>query len=122
MENLISIRTIRVRNFFLNLNVGSISRLENIKNCNIMELKYKIGEWVFHRFGDEIKHGKIVGYDDDCYIIKTLFIPRPYVNPKPHYVPSEWRFYVANKYGTRCFNVDSMTYLKYNIGDKLIFN
>jgi hypothetical protein len=63
---------IKVRNFFLNLNGGSISRLENIKNCNIMELKYKIGEWVFHRFGDEIKHGKIVGYDDDCYIIKTL--------------------------------------------------
>jgi hypothetical protein len=52
----------------------------------------------------------------------AVFIQRPYVNPKPHYVPSEWRFYVANKYGTRCFNVDSMTYLKYNIGDKLIFN
>lgn len=56
----------------MNPNGGSISRLENLKNCNIMEKKYKIGEWVFHRFGDEIKHGKIVGYDDDCYIIKTL--------------------------------------------------
>ena len=72
MENLISIRTIKGRKFFLNLSVGSISILENIKNCNIMEKKYEIGEWVFHRFGDEIKHGKIVGYDDDCYIIKTL--------------------------------------------------
>lgn len=41
---------------------------------------------------------------------------------EPKLIPSEWRFYVANKYGTRCFNVDSMTYLKYNLGDKLIFN
>ena len=37
-----------------------------------MEKKYKIGEWVFHRYGDEIKHGKIVGYDNDCYVIETL--------------------------------------------------
>ena len=37
-----------------------------------MGKKYKIGEWVFHRFGDEIKHGKIVGYDSDCYVIETL--------------------------------------------------
>lgn len=36
-----------------------------------MEKKYKIGEWAFHRFGDGIKHGKIVGYDGDCYVIET---------------------------------------------------
>lgn len=52
----------------------------------------------------------------------VVIIPRPHVRKKPKHVPSEWKFYVANKYGTRCFNVDSMTYLKYNIGDKLIFN
>lgn len=43
MENLISIRMTKVRNFSLNLNVGSISRLENIKNCNIMKVKIKRG-------------------------------------------------------------------------------
>lgn len=52
----------------------------------------------------------------------AVIFPRPYVRKKPKHVPTEWKFYVANKYGTRCFNVDSMTYLKYNIGDKLMFN
>ena len=37
-----------------------------------MEKKYEIGEWVFHRFGDEIKHGKIVGYDDIATLLKLL--------------------------------------------------
>lgn len=33
--------------------------------------KYKKGERVYYRFGDEICYGKIFGYEDDCYIIET---------------------------------------------------
>lgn len=72
MENPLSRWMIKERNLSVSWKGEDLSGLENLKNCNIMEKKYKIGEWVFHRFGDEIKHGKIVGYDDDCYIIKTL--------------------------------------------------
>lgn len=34
--------------------------------------KYNIGEWVWHRKGDEISYGKVVGYENDCYVIETL--------------------------------------------------
>lgn len=34
--------------------------------------KYSIGESVYHRIGDEVSYGKIVGYEDDCYVIETL--------------------------------------------------
>ena len=34
--------------------------------------KYSIGESVYHRIGDDISYGEVVGYEDDCYIIKTL--------------------------------------------------
>ena len=33
--------------------------------------KYNIGEWVWHRIGDDINHGKVVGYENDCYVIET---------------------------------------------------
>lgn len=48
--------------------------------------------------------------------------PALYTTRRPKHIPSEWKFYVANKFSTRCFNVDSITYLKYNLGDKLTFN
>ena len=41
---------------------------------------------------------------------------------KPKHVPSEWRFYVANKYGTRFFKVDSMTYQRFKVGDRITMN
>lgn len=34
--------------------------------------KYSIGESVYHRIGDDISYGEVVGYEDDCYVIKTL--------------------------------------------------
>ena len=37
-----------------------------------MERKYKIGDWVWHRKGYEISYGKVVGYENDCYVIETL--------------------------------------------------
>ena len=43
MESRIFTRMTKAKNFFLNLNAESISRLENLKNCNIMEVKIKQG-------------------------------------------------------------------------------
>lgn len=36
-----------------------------------MGTKYKIGECVYHRIGDNVSYGKIVGYEDGCYVIET---------------------------------------------------
>lgn len=36
-----------------------------------MGKKYKIGESVYHRIGDNVSYGKIVGYEDGCYVIET---------------------------------------------------
>ena len=33
--------------------------------------KYSIDESVYHRIGDDISYGEVVGYEDDCYVIKT---------------------------------------------------
>lgn len=33
--------------------------------------KYSIGECVYHRIGDDVNYGKIVGYEDGCYVIET---------------------------------------------------
>ena len=36
-----------------------------------MEAKHSIGECVYHRIGDNVSYGKIVGYEDGCYVIET---------------------------------------------------
>lgn len=36
-----------------------------------MEAKYSLGECVYHRIGDDVSYGKIVGYEDGCYVIET---------------------------------------------------
>ena len=36
-----------------------------------MEAKYSLGECVYHRIGDDVGYGKIVGYEDGCYVIET---------------------------------------------------
>ena len=36
-----------------------------------MGKKYQIGESVYHRIGDNVSYGKIVGYEDGCYVIET---------------------------------------------------
>lgn len=49
----------------------------------------------------------------------------PIVRPrrhKPQYIPSEWWFYVANKDRVRTFNVDSLTYTKHKVGERIIMN
>ena len=53
-------------------------------------------------------------------IVVVPHVHRP--SQKPKFVPSEWKFYVANKYGVRTFKVDSLTYLKYKCGTRMTFN
>lgn len=52
-------------------------------------------------------------------VVHVPVIPRH--RPTPKFVPSEWKFYVGNKYGVRQFQVDSMTYLRFKCGDKIGF-
>lgn len=40
----------------------------------------------------------------------------------PEYVPSAWKFYVANKHGVRVFSVDSLTYIKHKVGERIVMN
>ena len=40
----------------------------------------------------------------------------------PEYVPSAWIFYVANKDGVRRFNVDSLTYTRHKVGERITMN
>ena len=49
---------------------------------------------------------------------EAAFVPR--VHYVPQLVPSEWKFYVANKYAVRVFYVDSVTYTKHHVGERII--
>lgn len=55
---------------------------------------------------------------------EATFVPRVHYVPRPRHVPqlvpSEWKFYVANKYSIRVFSVDSVTYIKHHIGERII--
>ncbi|MDY5632515.1 MAG: lipoprotein [Bacteroidaceae bacterium] len=47
----------------------------------------------------------------------------PVVTPRihePEYIPSAWIFYVANKYGVRRFDVDSLTYTRHKVGERIV--
>lgn len=39
---------------------------------------------------------------------------------RPKYIPSEWIFYVANKDEVRLFYVDSLTYIKHRVGERIV--
>nr|DAM65297.1 MAG TPA: Prokaryotic membrane lipoprotein lipid attachment site [Caudoviricetes sp.] len=69
----------------------------------------------------------IPGHMDDKQpkSIQEAYVYVPVVHPRTHepeYVPSEWHFYVANKYGVRDFQVDSLTYLRHKVGERIIMN
>ena len=52
-------------------------------------------------------------------------VPVPVVYPRrhePEYIPSEWHFYVANKDGVRDFRVDSLTYLRHKVGERIVMD
>ena len=56
--------------------------------------------------------------DEATFVPRVHYVPHPRRVPK--LVPSEWKFYVANKYSVRVFFVDSVTYTTHHIGDRII--
>ena len=69
----------------------------------------------------------IPGHMDDKHVqsVQEAYVYVPIVHPRrhePEYIPSEWHFYVANKYGVRDFKVDSLTYLRHKVGERIVMN
>lgn len=69
----------------------------------------------------------IRGHMDDVSVnpIQEAYVSVPVVVPRSHtpeYIPSEWIFYVANKDGVLRFNVDSLTYIKHRVGERIVMN
>lgn len=50
--------------------------------------------------------------------VKAHYVRRP--KRAARLVPSEWKFYVANKYTAREFSVDSATYTTHHVGEKIV--
>ena len=92
----------------------SISLLAILAGCNPKPFK---GFLVCKEF--------IPGHMDDKHVQSVqeaiVFVPHPQM-PEPEYIPSEWKFYVANKNGVRAFNVDSLTYLRHKVGERIVMN
>lgn len=70
----------------------------------------------------------ILGHMDDEYAktVQEAYVYVPFIPMRrhhtPEYVPSEWKFYVANKHGVRVFSVDSLTYTKHKVGERIVMN
>lgn len=63
--------------------------------------------------------------DEHAKTVQEAYVPVPVVYPRrhePEYIPSEWKFYVANKHGVRVFSVDSLTYTRHKVGERIIMN
>ena len=63
--------------------------------------------------------------NEEAHVVEeATFVPRvhyvPHPRRVPQLVPSEWKFYVANKYSVRVFFVDSVTYTKHYVGERII--
>lgn len=62
--------------------------------------------------------------NEEAHIVEeAAFVPRvfyPHHIHVPQLVPSEWKFYVANKYAVKVFYVDSVTYTTHHIGERII--
>ena len=63
--------------------------------------------------------------NEEAHIVEgATFVPRVHYVPRlrhmPQLVPSEWKFYVANKYAVRVFSVDSITYTKHHVGERIV--
>ena len=50
--------------------------------------------------------------------VKAHYVRRP--KQAPRLSPSEWKFYVANKYSIRVFTLDSVTYTTHHVGGKIV--
>ena len=51
--------------------------------------------------------------------VRSVIVPHRHV---PQYVPSSWIFYVANKDGVRRFDVDSLTYTRHKVGERIVMD
>lgn len=63
--------------------------------------------------------------DEQPYTQQEAIVYVPIVSPSSHvpeYVPSEWKFYVANKHGVWVFSVDSLTYTRHKVGERIVMN
>lgn len=62
--------------------------------------------------------------DEQPYVHQeAVIIPPPHIDTyTSEYVPSVWYFYVANKDGVRQFNVDSLTYTRHKVGERIVMN
>lgn len=55
--------------------------------------------------------------EEAAFVPRVHYVARPRRVPK--LVPSEWKFYVANKYAVIEFSVDSITYTKHHVGERI---
>ena len=94
----------------------SISLLAILAGCNPKPFKGFLvcKEFIPGHMDDE--HAKTV---QEAYVYVPVVYPRRH---EPEYIPSEWKFYVANKHGVRVFNVDSLTYLQHKVGERIVMN
>ncbi len=52
-------------------------------------------------------------------------VPVPVIHTNTHspeYIPPEWIFYVANKECVMRFRVDSLTYTRHKVGERIVMN
>lgn len=94
----------------------SISLLAILAGCNPKPFK---GFLVCKEF--------IPGHMDDKHVqsVQEAYVYVPVVHPRrhePEYIPSAWKFYVANKRCVREFSVDSLTYTKHKVGERIVMN
>ena len=61
--------------------------------------------------------------NEEAHVVEeAAFVPRvfyPHHMHVPKLVPSEWKFYVASKYAVREFSVDSLTYTRHRVGERI---
>ncbi|KDR52348.1 hypothetical protein [Hoylesella loescheii] len=62
--------------------------------------------------------------NEEAHVVEeAMFVPRVHYVPRPRrvpqLVPSEWKLYVANKYAVRVFYVDSITYTRHRVGERI---
>lgn len=62
--------------------------------------------------------------DEHAKTVQEAYVPVPFYmfQDEPEYVPSVWYFYVANKDRVRRLKVDSLTYTRRKVGERIVIN
>ena len=94
----------------------AIGLLDVIVGCEPKPFKGIIvcKEYVKAQMDNEEAHA----VEEATFVPRVHYVPRP--RRVPQLVPSEGKFYVANKYALREFIVDSITYTKHHVGERII--